>query len=936
LTAAWAPDYAIAVTTARRLRWAAALWIRGAVLAAGLSACAGTPGNPQSPGYTFHVREYAFPSGLRVVVEEDDTSGVAGAVLVVEAGSVDDPPGKSGLAHTFEHLTFHAPAATGGVLMKTLPRLGAGTFNGETGLDRTTYFAFVPSASLDALVAALIARMAAPTQGIDDALLTREMAVVAEELRMRRGATAHGRALAALVPAGDPYARAFAEKDRPGALTLADVRAFAERSYRPERMTLVISGPGGVDAWDRKLDALLPAALYGRGPRVAPVRRQLASPRPPAVVPAASAPIVKGTVAGPELWMAWPLPPAGERERVRFGVIARVANEMVRLKVASPWPPSTFLGAEVELIAGSQSSLLVARARLRAPADADRARTELGDLIESLSALNLPLVTPPIRHGYTRAVRLTTLQAALAMENLVTRSRVRATAVHEKAGAKFSDVLASIQSITVDDVATVASERLRLAFARAVVLVPDDSSAPQAQAGRSPLRLAALNAEDSRDIEPDVDDADDPQGAAGLPIDAVAWAPGTQRARVTTLANGLTVIVMRRPGLPFVSMLLGFHGEPQPGEAPGVRAALIRTTIWNLQPDTIDRGLFHTTLLQRDSYQEELSMFSTEAGKALELMSEQPERLQVDWPSHRFQRWLESEAQTDAAPPERAHRMFRAALLGEHAYRLTPALDAVRAVTGNDVQSWLERTRRPNNGALVIVGDVDIDELGRLAARRLSDWTGDATPPPPPPGPPVVPAGRRGGPQIIFTADATRRSTEVRFGCLLPPIGDLAADVRSDVLAGVVEDDLYRRLRFRLGASYAPHVAASALRGGTAILEGSFDLEDAALPVALELLRGWLDPTRPTPLTATDFERVRRSQALRSAFHSATNGSVARDLFYAWNHGWPLAALDDFPNALARMTMADVDTALAACRTSAVISVVGMGSPPAVSPASSN
>jgi predicted Zn-dependent peptidase len=457
-------------------------------------------------------------------------------------------------------------------------------------------------------------------------------------------------------------------------------------------------------------------------------------------------------------------------------------------------------------------------------------------------------------------------------------------------------------------------------------------------AARDGLRTTALSTEGSGDVEPDLDVSDDDDIADGPPIAAMAWAPETKRARVTVLANGLTVIAMRRPGLPFASMLLGFHGEPQPDEVPGVRSALNQTWLWNLKPVPIDRGVVHMTMMQPDSYQESMTMFSVDAARAIDIVAEQPDRLQIQWPSHPFERWLQAEAQTEALPHERARRAFRAALFGDHVYRLTPTLDAVRTVTAADLQAWLQRNRRPSNGALIIVGDVDVDEMTRRAARQLASWTGDATARLAP-DPPVVPASRRARPEVLFTRDASRRSTEVRFGCLLPPVKDLAGDVRSDVLASLAQDDLRRGLRMQLGASYSPGVAASTRRGGIATLEGGFDIDDAALPAALEVLRGWLDPARPLPLRPAAFERARRNHARRSVFHAATNGAVARNLFYAWNLGWPLAALDDYPNVLARMTIAEIGVDLAACRTSAVISVLGRGPmppTPGIIPASSN
>ena len=46
-----------------------------------------------------------------------------------------------------------------------LVRLGAASFNATTGIERTTYFAFGPSRSLDDLVAMVLGRLADPLRG---------------------------------------------------------------------------------------------------------------------------------------------------------------------------------------------------------------------------------------------------------------------------------------------------------------------------------------------------------------------------------------------------------------------------------------------------------------------------------------------------------------------------------------------------------------------------------------------------------------------------------------------------------------------------------------------------------------------------------------------------------------------------------------------------
>ena len=41
-----------------------------------------------------------------------------------------------------------------------------------------------------------------------------------------------------------------------------------------------------------------------------------------------------------------------------------------------------------------------------------------------------------------------------------------------------------------------------------------------------------------------------------------------------------------------------------------------------------------------------------------------------------------------------------------------------------------------------------------------------------------------------------------------------------------------------------------------------------------------------------------------------------------WNHGWPPAALDDYPRDVAAVTVEEVTAALQACRARSVITVL--------------
>ena len=645
-----------------------------ATIAVGGGACAdGRRTDTPSSAFRFPVREYVFPSGLRVVIEQDDTTPIASVVWIVEAGHLDDPPGKSHLAHTVEHLIGEAPTTGGASLWTMMRRLGAIGPSATTDFEQTTYPAFVPLTSLDDLVGTLMARMADPTAGIDDALLEKQLRIVAEEMRSRKDASSGSEAVVPILFPNDPIAGIVTARLQAGSLTMADVRSFADRTYRPERMTLVISGAIGPD-WDHRLQALLPEKLRGRdAERRPPVRRPAIPPAP--LFGSKQMPTLKAGVDGPELWMAWPLPATTRLQSLRFLVLERVADRI--LTESFDRAGAVVIDVDVGVLPG-QAGGLFCRAQLRSASDAERARKEIAAAMESLSGVKL-VFGRKFSDSYEHAVRETGLYAALDMQNLSTRVLVRAGIAHREAGVSLSDVIATMRNVSVDDVAGFADRYLQPAAARAALLLPPDTST--GDAAPSHLRAASLPGNRGASVEPDVDDAD-PELLDDGPITTPASAPAARRPRVTTLANGLTVIALRRPGLPFVSMVLGFHGEPQPGDNPGARAASARTATWSLRVPPSERGIQQMTQLNADSYEQTMNLFASDTRNALDLIREQAEWLRVYWPSARFSQWAESQAQRDASPAWRAFRGFRSALFEEHAYHLAPTIEAVRTVTG--------------------------------------------------------------------------------------------------------------------------------------------------------------------------------------------------------------------------------------------------------------
>jgi zinc protease len=892
--------------------------------AAGLTC--GTAGQPP-PAHVFPVQELTLPSGLKLVIEQDDVSQIAGVVVVVDAGSVDDPAGKKGMAHVLEHLLFRVPDETGLSVQRRFIKLGAASFNAETGIERTTYHAFGPRQTLDDLVAIILGRLADPLRGANQSDVAKEVSITAEELRKREGAAGYEFLMPELLPPGHPVGRAYADLRRSDPLSLADVRAFADVFYRPDRMTVVISGPLP-PGWEKTLAAKMPAALRGdEARRQPPVRRPTAAFDGPARG-GAELPPHRAHVDVPELWMAWRVPPAVGVGARTASVVAHVVDQVLSSRLA-PDGTNDVLDVDGFAFAGNLSTVVGCRFKLRSASDAVRIRDETNAALEALGDVTLVHIKGRLWWSHVRALQAATLTTALDMESIQGRALARAELAHSGSPAMISSVLGALEQLTVDDISAYAERYLKPGASRAVLVVPEQTAA--GRGGRSgandPIVAPGAEPDPSRALR-----EEQPELPDRAHLLAVTQVPGARAALVRTLSNGLTVIAQHRPGLPFVSMLLGFHADPQPGDTPGARDAYDNVLHWNLSEGPLERGLLRATERHADDRLETLSMFSANVGKALDFLSEEADSLHVFWPNPAFGRYLDESAATEATPEGQAERAFRTALFHQHPYELTPATAVMRQVTERQAQAWFERVRRPANGALIIVGEIDPEGVVRDAERALRGWKGDPTAPPWPPAPPVPPPAAQtpadvvvasSGAKEIFTTDPRRRTADLHFGCFLPPVQTLRDAVVNRLLGAMFADRLFGRLRWNMGVSYSSSVRTEWARGGTSWFDGRVDVDARALAEALEILHSWLDDRTRAPINPLSFEQLRWAAARRSGLMNATGRELASSLFDAWNMGWAPAVLDDYPRDLASVTVADLTAALETCRRTAVISVLG-------------
>ncbi|MFO0759749.1 MAG: pitrilysin family protein [Byssovorax sp.] len=192
---------------------------------------------------------FVLPNGLEVILHEDHRTPIVAVSLDYHVGSKDDPPGKSGVAHLFEHVMYNGSRnVPAGMFEKYLAQAGVSASNGSTNVDVTSYYETLPASELALALWLESDRMASLLDRLDQASFDREREVVKNERRQRYENSPYGLVVPvairnSLYPEGHPYHNASmgvpAELD---AASLDDVRAFFKRYYVPGNASLVIAG----------------------------------------------------------------------------------------------------------------------------------------------------------------------------------------------------------------------------------------------------------------------------------------------------------------------------------------------------------------------------------------------------------------------------------------------------------------------------------------------------------------------------------------------------------------------------------------------------------------------------------------------------------------------------------------------------------------------
>ncbi|HEY3898235.1 MAG TPA: pitrilysin family protein [Chthoniobacter sp.] len=195
-----------------------------------------------------------LPNGLQLVWLEDHSSPTVAIQIWYKVGSKDDPPGRSGFAHLFEHIMFKSTKHMPSEFFDRLTEDVGGENNAYTADDVTVFHETVPSNNLERLLWAEAERLRDLTVDVHNFMLERN--VVEEEYRQRVLAEPYGEFGEFIQKksfAEHPYKRpTIGNIEELEASSLGEVRAFHTTFYRPDNAVLVVVGdfePAQLQGW---------------------------------------------------------------------------------------------------------------------------------------------------------------------------------------------------------------------------------------------------------------------------------------------------------------------------------------------------------------------------------------------------------------------------------------------------------------------------------------------------------------------------------------------------------------------------------------------------------------------------------------------------------------------------------------------------------------
>ncbi|CAN5358050.1 pitrilysin family protein [soil metagenome] len=542
---------------------------------------------------------FTLPNGLRVLVHTDRKAPVVALSVWYHVGSKDEPMGKTGFAHLFEHLMFNGSENAPEDFFTPLQQIGGTDYNGTTWFDRTNYFETVPTGALQTALFLESDRMGHLLGGIDQAKLDNQRGVVQNEKRQGDnepfGLTEYT-VQATLFPVGHPYHHTtIGSMGDLNNASLIDVKNWFRAKYGPGNAVLVLAGD-----IDIKTARPLVAKWFGDIPR-GPAITRVAAPVPTLAAPVTK--ILKDRVPYVRIERRWAVPGVNGADSTALQVAASVLGGLSssRLDNALVRGDQTAISVSAGVEVYEQVGIFTVSANVKPGADPVAVGKRLDAIIADFIATGP--TADEVRRVATRSIS-GTIGGFESVGGFSGKAVALAEGlVYSDDPEKYKKDLAELAAQTPETVTAAARKWLTRPVFN-LITEPgkrDESPAAMALTGDDVTGAGVTGAvpEATASIPPKPTRAAPPVGAFP-PLKF----PAIERA---TLANGIPVYFARRPAIPVVRVSVGFDAgsSADPADALGLQS---------LTMALLDEGTTTRTSVQIAEAQERLGASISSGG----------------------------------------------------------------------------------------------------------------------------------------------------------------------------------------------------------------------------------------------------------------------------------------------------------------------------------
>ncbi|MBA3657885.1 MAG: insulinase family protein [Gemmatimonadaceae bacterium] len=282
----------------------------------------------KAPKVRIDFVEETLPNGLHVIYSVDKSTPLIAVEVMYNVGSKNEPVGRTGFAHLFEHVMFKGSKnVADGDHYRLLERVGARTgqdYNGTTSFDRTNYFEQIPSQNLELALWLEADRMGTLTETLTQAKLDNQREVVKNEKRQSYDNQPYGSWLEKLMsnmyPEANPYHHLpIGSMEDLTAASLDDIKSFFKTYYAPNNAVLVVVGDfdlANAKSLVRKQFAWIPRGPMTPAVVMPPLAAKLGAPKRE-VVNDPNAP-------APQVYVAYRMPSGKSKENAAVSLLSGI------------------------------------------------------------------------------------------------------------------------------------------------------------------------------------------------------------------------------------------------------------------------------------------------------------------------------------------------------------------------------------------------------------------------------------------------------------------------------------------------------------------------------------------------------------------------------------------------------------------------------------